>query len=98
MHVDMDAFSRPSNNWIIQSIKATRNCGWSFFTWSSLLPAPIEARKFGVHSAMPISRAKKLCPDGILCVSAYGSLQRGIPSDFSIMKEFTPHIEPLIYR
>ena len=43
---------------------------------------------------MPISRAKKLCPDGIY-VSAYGSLQEVSQQIFSIMKEFTPHIEPL---
>ena len=54
-----------------------------------------EARKFGVHSAMPSSRAKKLCPDGIYVYPRMDPLQRGISSDFSIMKEFTPHIEPL---
>jgi DNA polymerase-4 len=27
--------------------------------------ASYEARRFGVHSAMPISRAYRLCPEGV---------------------------------
>ena len=54
-----------------------------------------EARKFGVHSAMPISRAKKLCPDGICVYPRMDRYKEVSQQIFSIMKEFTPHIEPL---
>ena len=54
-----------------------------------------EARKFGVHSAMPISRAKKLCPDGIYVYPRMDRYKEVSQQIFSIMKEFTPHIEPL---
>ena len=54
-----------------------------------------EARKFGVHSAMPISRAKKLCPDGIYVYPRMDRYKEVSHQIFSIMKEFTPHIEPL---
>src|SRR3954464_14084264 len=35
-----------------------------------------EARKFGVHSAMPSARAKQLCPDAIFVKSTRGEYSR----------------------
>lgn len=57
--------------------------------------ASYEARKFGVHSAMPISKAYRLCPHGIY-VAPHGDLY----SDYSkqvieILYRFTPAIEVL---
>lgn len=34
-----------------------------------------EARKFGVHSAMPISQAVKLCPHGIFLPGDHGKYE-----------------------
>ena len=58
-------FSRPSNNWIIQNIKGHPVIVGGLSSRGVVATCSYEARKFGVHSAMPISRAKKLCPDGI---------------------------------
>ena len=54
-----------------------------------------EARKFGVHSAMPISRAYKLCPQGIYVPpngGLYGEVSKEI---FKVFYEFTDLVEPL---
>lgn len=54
-----------------------------------------EARKFGVHSAMPSSQARKLCPHGIFIhgrMEVYIEESRRIRS---IMHEFSDQIEPL---
>lgn len=54
-----------------------------------------EARKFGVHSAMPISRAYKLCPQGIY-VWPNGKLYAQVSKEiFEIFYEFTDAVEPL---
>jgi DNA polymerase IV len=54
-----------------------------------------EARKFGVHSAMPISRAYKLCPHGIY-VWPNGRLYQQVSREiFNILYEFTDAVEPL---
>ena len=54
-----------------------------------------EARKFGVHSAMPISRAWKLCPHGIY-VFPNGRLYQQVSNEvFDILYEFTDAVEPL---
>jgi len=54
-----------------------------------------EARKFGVHSAMAIRDAYKLCPQGIYVWpngKLYGMVSKEI---FKILYEFTDKIEPL---
>ncbi len=57
--------------------------------------ASYEARKFGIHSAMPISRAFRLCPNGIFLPvrgSRYVSVSQHI---MAIFREYTPLIEPI---
>jgi len=57
--------------------------------------ASYEARKFGVHSAMPISRAYRLCPEGIYVLphaKLYRQYSRQI---FEILSRFTPLIQPV---
>lgn len=57
--------------------------------------ASYEARRFGVHSAMPISRAYKLCPNGIF-VHPHGRVYHDYSRRiFEILHSFTPLIEPL---
>lgn len=54
-----------------------------------------EARRFGVHSAMPISRAYALCPHGIYLpvrMSRYQDVSRAIMALFS---EFTPEVQQI---
>jgi len=54
-----------------------------------------EARKYGVHSAMPISQAYKLCPQGIY-VPPNGHLYSQVSDEiFELLYEFTDLVEPL---
>ena len=57
--------------------------------------ASYEARRFGVHSAMPIGRAARLCPDGVFLpvdMDKYARVSRQI---MAVLAEFTPLLEPL---
>jgi DNA polymerase-4 len=57
--------------------------------------ASYEARKFGVHSAMPMSQAVRLCPDAIVLpvrMKRYAELSQQI---HAIFQQFTPQIEPI---
>ena len=57
--------------------------------------ASYEARKFGVHSAMPMSKAISLCPHAIVLpvrMRRYAELSRQI---HAIFEKFTPQIEPI---
>jgi DNA polymerase-4 len=57
--------------------------------------ASYEARKSGVHSAMPMSRAIRLCPDAIVLpvrMKRYAEFSQQI---HAIFQQFTPQIEPI---
>jgi DNA polymerase-4 len=57
--------------------------------------ASYEARKFGVHSAMPGVRAKQLCPHGIFVVprmDVYAAVSAQVRAVFD---RFTDQVEPL---
>lgn len=57
--------------------------------------ASYEARKFGVHSAMPTATAKRLCPKGVFLtvrMSRYAEMSDAV---FAVYRRFTPLVEPL---
>src|SRR5438552_13453278 len=57
--------------------------------------ASYEARKFGCHSAQPISQAKRLCPHAIITLprfERYTELNRRL---MEILDNFSPLVEPI---
>lgn len=60
---------------------------------SVVTTASYEARNFGIHSAMPLSQAKKLCSD-LIVVEQDFELYLELSSDFiDIIKSFSPYVE-----
>jgi DNA polymerase-4 len=57
--------------------------------------ASYEARKFGVHSAMPSIAAKRKCPDLIFVKPRFDVYRAASLQIRKIFAEFTPIIEPL---
>ncbi len=95
IHVDMDAF--------YASVEQRDNAdlrgrpvivGWPGLR-SVVCAASYEARKFGVHSAMPASRAMRLCPEAAFVppdFERYRAVSRQIREIFF---RHTPLVEPL---
>ncbi|MBI4833346.1 MAG: DNA polymerase IV [Planctomycetes bacterium] len=54
-----------------------------------------EARKFGIHSAMPISEAYRRCPTAIFLPVDMEKYSRVSGEIFKLLYEFTPVIEPV---
>jgi len=54
-----------------------------------------EARKFGVHSAMPIAQAYKLCPRGIYLRGRMDRYREKSEEIMAIFEDFTPDMEQL---
>ena len=57
--------------------------------------ASYEARKFGVHSAQPMTTAKRLCPHGMFLPVRMLRYQEISSQVFEIFSRFTPLVEPL---
>jgi DNA polymerase-4 len=57
--------------------------------------ASYEARRFGVRSAMPTTRARKLCPDGAFIAPRFARYQELSSRVFGVYARYTPLVEPL---
>jgi len=57
--------------------------------------ASYEARKFGVHSAMPIRQAYKLCPAGIFLRGRMSRYQEKSVEIMAIFRDFSPDVQQL---
>src|SRR5512139_3984843 len=55
--------------------------------------ASYEARKFGIHSAMPLRTAYKLCPDAVFLPVDYEEYSRVSEKIKEILREFSPIVE-----
>ena len=57
--------------------------------------ASYEARAFGVHSAMPLRTAARLCPQCIFVEGNFARYSETSRKFMAILAEFTPFIEPM---
>jgi DNA polymerase-4 len=95
LHVDMDAFyasasllSRPELVGTPVIIGGGGNRG-------VVLSATYEARKFGVASAMPMSRARRLCPQATVIAPDHALYSRISSAVMATFASITPIVEPL---
>ncbi|HSS35517.1 MAG TPA: DNA polymerase IV, partial [Patescibacteria group bacterium] len=57
--------------------------------------ASYEARRYGVHSAMPLRTAYALCPHGVFLPVDGRKYQRASREVMTILRRFTPLVEPV---
>jgi DNA polymerase-4 len=57
--------------------------------------ASYEARAFGVHSAMSMARAVRLCPSLVIVPADFARYRAASNTVFSLFREVTPLVEPL---
>ncbi|MEN6385527.1 MAG: DNA polymerase IV [Phycisphaerales bacterium] len=96
LHVDMDAFYASVEQMDNPSLKGKPVIvGGTVEQRGVVAAASYEARKFGIHSAMPTTQALKLYPNVILVpvrMERYSQLSKQI---MGIFHDFTPDVEQL---
>jgi DNA polymerase-4 len=95
LHVDMDAFYASVEQRDRPELRGEPVIVGGLNGRGVVCAASYEARPFGVHSAMPIATAQRLCPGAIFLpvrMSHYAQVSREIRE---IFLSFTPLVEPL---
>ena len=92
LHVDADAFFASVEQAVHPELK-----GLPVIVGGSdrgvVSAASYEARRFGVHSAMPIVQARKLCPQAVFRDPDFQTYTDFSRRMFSIMRKYSPAVE-----
>jgi DNA polymerase-4 len=94
LHVDMDAFYASVELRRRPELRG-RTVIVGGGTRGVVLSATYEARACGVHSAMPMTQARRLCPHAVVVppdMSAYAEASAGV---MAVFRSVTPLVEPL---
>jgi DNA polymerase IV len=96
LHIDMDAFYASVEQRDDPSLKGRPVAvGGSPTGRGVVAAASYEARVFGVHSAMSMARAVRLCPSLVIVRPDFQKYRAASTTVFSIFREVTPLVEGL---
>lgn len=95
IHIDMDAFFASIEQLDNPELRGKPVAVGGSGIRHVVAAASYEARKFGVHSAMPSVTARKLCPELIFVRHRFERYHQLSQNIFDIFREFTDLVEPL---
>src|SRR6187401_2329586 len=96
LHIDMDAFYASVEQRDDPSLRGKPVAvGGSPESRGVVAAASYEARKFGVRSAIPMSRAIRLCPHLSIVRPDFAKYRAASQQVFAIFREVTPLVEGL---
>lgn len=96
LHIDMDAFYASIEQQDNPALKGQPVIvGGDAEKRGVVSAASYEARAFGVHSAMPTSQARRLCPQGVFLPVRMDRYREVSGQIFEVFQGYTPLIEPL---
>ena len=98
MHVDLDAFYAS-----VEQLRRPELRGRPVIVGGAGLPgergvvaaASYEARPFGVRSAMPLARARRLCPQAVFLPCDFTAYREASQRVFRILDRYSPLVEPI---
>lgn len=95
IHVDMDAFYASVELLTRPELRGKPVIIGGLGGRGVVLSATYEARALGVHSAMPMSRARRIAPNAIVIEPTHGRYSEVSKGVMAIFRSITPYVEPL---
>ena len=94
VHIDIDAFFAAVEELLNPSLKGKPVIvGGLPHERGVASTANYEARKYGVHSGMPLAKAYKLCPQGVFVRGNYQVYSAFSKKMFTVLAQYTPDVE-----
>ena len=95
-HIDLDAFFVSAEQAFRPELKGKPVIvGGAPERRGVVASASYEARRFGIHAGMPLSKARRLCPQAIFIRTSFPRYRHASAKFMGILGDFSPHIEPL---
>jgi DNA polymerase-4 len=95
LHVDLDAFFASVEQLADPALRGRPVIVGGLGPRGVVAAASYEAREFGVHSAMPMSRARRACPQGVFLAPRFDAYQDASRAVMEVLHSFTPLVEPI---
>jgi DNA polymerase IV len=95
LHVDMDAFYASVEVLKDPSLRGKPVAVGGGGPRGVVMSASYEARRFGIASAMPAARARRLAPQVVFVSPDFGAYRAYATRLREVLLSFTPHVEPL---
>ncbi|MFJ5807551.1 DNA polymerase IV [Streptomyces sp. NBC_01426] len=95
LHLDMDAFYASVEQASKPSLRGKAVIVGGLGPRGVVATASYEARRFGVHSAMPMAQARRLCPNGAYLTPRFRLYQSVSERVMGLLRALSPLVEPL---
>lgn len=95
LHLDMDAFFAAAEQAAKPSLRGKPVVVGGIGTRGVVATASYEARRFGVHSAMPVAQARRLCPNAAYLMPRFALYRSVSEQVMELLGRLSPLVEPL---
>ncbi|MFB7474392.1 DNA polymerase IV [Kitasatospora sp. NPDC056184] len=95
IHLDMDAFFASVEQAAKPSLRGKPVIVGGLGGRGVVATASYEARRFGVHSAMPMAQARRLCPNAAFLAGRFEAYRQVSELVMALLRELSPLMQPL---